>query len=169
MEWIAHTLHQTRGRRAGIRTDPFYGRAMRGKLGISREIRVLAVRAMAPAGRAVRFAPSSLTPGFVGDDNRSNTAFKMPCCTRGPNRCANDGYYEVHKQVCIDSRSSRLLWGSGNARRNRMDVGRGAGAGFPNPHGTNVGVLENRSIGTAGAVQISTASTGGDVRCAMPL
>jgi hypothetical protein len=101
--------------------------------------------------------------------NRSNTTFKMPCCTPGPNRCGNDGYYEVHKQVCIDSRSSRLLWGSGNARRNRMDVGRGAGAGFPNPHGTNVGVLENRSIGRWEQSESPTASTGGDVRCAMPL
>jgi hypothetical protein len=54
------------------------------------------------------------------------------------------GYYEVHKQVCIYSRSSRLLWGSGNARQNRMAVGRRAGAGFPNRDGANVGVLENR-------------------------
>jgi hypothetical protein len=169
VEWIAHTLHQTHGRRAGIRTVPFYGRAMRGNLAISREIRVLAVRATAPAGRAVRFAPLSLTPGFGCDRTTGPTALKMHRCTRGPNRCGNDDYYEVHKQVCIDSRSSRLLWGSGNARRNRMDVGRGAGTGFPNPHGTNVGVLENRSIGRWEQSESPTASTGGDVRCAMPL
>jgi hypothetical protein len=101
--------------------------------------------------------------------NRSETAFKMHRCTRGPNRCGNDGYYEVHKQVCIDSRSSRLLWGSGNARRNRMDVGRGAGTGFPNRDDTNVGVLENWPIGRWEQSESPTASTGGDVRCAMPL
>jgi hypothetical protein len=80
-----------------------------------------------------------------------------------------DGYYEVHKQVCIDSRRSRLLWGSGNARRNRMDVERGAGAGFPNPDGTNVGVLENRPTGRWEQSKSPTASTGRDAQCAMPL
>jgi hypothetical protein len=143
---------------------------MRGKLGVSREIRVLAVRATAPAGRVVRFAPLSLAPGSVDDRAiGSNTAFKMRCCTREPNRCGNDGYYEVHKQVCIDSRRSRLLWGSGNTRRNRMDVEREAGAGFPNRDSTNVGVLENRAIGRWEQSKSPTASTGRDVRCAMPL
>jgi hypothetical protein len=168
MEWIAHTLHQTRGRRAGIRTVPFYGRAMRGNLGIF-------AGKYSPYGRRPRWGVlwGSLRCRSLATlwatDNRSNTAFKMPCCTRGPNRCGNDGYYEVHKQVCIDSRSRRLLWGSGNARRNRMDVGRGAGAGFPNRDGTNVGVLENRSIGRWEQSESPTASTGGDARCAMPL
>jgi hypothetical protein len=101
--------------------------------------------------------------------NRSNRASKTHCRTSGPNRCGNDGYYGVHKQVCIDSRSSRLLWGSGNARRNRVDVGRRAGTGFPNRDDTNVGVLENRSIGRWEQSESPTASTGGDVRCAMPL
>ena len=119
--------------------------------------------------------PPSLTSGvshawLCGQpNNRSDTAFKMRCCTREPDRCGNDGYYEVHKQVCIDSRRSRLLWGSGNTRRNRMDIERWAGAGFPNRDGTNVGVLENRTIGRWEPSKSPTASTGRDVRCAMPL
>jgi hypothetical protein len=170
VEWIAHTLHQTHGRRAGIRTVPVYGQAMRGNLGISREIRTGRPRHTRCWRELGIRLPLLAHPGPRGRaSNRSNIAFKMPCCTRRPNRCANDGYYEVHKQVCIDSRRSRLLWGSGNARRNRMDVGRGAGAGFPNPDCTNVGVLENRSIGRSEQSKSPTASTGGDVRCAMPL
>jgi hypothetical protein len=101
--------------------------------------------------------------------NRSNTAFKPPCCRREPTRCGNDDYYEVHKQVCIDSRRSRLLWGSGNARRNRMGNGREQGTGFPKRDVANVGVLENRLAGRWEQSKSPTASTGRNVRCAMPL
>ena len=59
-------------------------------------------------------------------------------------RAASTGYYEISKQVCIDSRRSRLVWGSGNARRNRMPAARKLCAGFPNPDSPNVGVLDNR-------------------------
>jgi hypothetical protein len=166
--WISHTLHQTHGRRAGIRTVPFYGRAMRGKLGISPEI-VLAVRATAPGGVLSGSLRCRSLAALWATWQQVQHGVKNDGCARGPNRCANDGYYEVHKQVCIDSRRSRLLWGSGNARRNRMDVGHGDGAGFPNPDDANVGVLENRSIGRWEQSKSPTASTGGDVRCAMPL
>ena len=111
----------------------------------------------------------SLTHGFGATWQQPIATFKTIVCTCGPNRCGNDGYYEVHKHVCIDSRSSRLLWGSGNARRNRMDVERGAGTGFPNRDDTNVGVLENWPIGRWEQSESPTASTGGDARCAMPL
>jgi hypothetical protein len=92
----------------------------------------------------------SLISGIVGD----------PAC---------DGYYEVFLHVCLYSRSSRLLWGSGNARQNRMDEGRGVGAGFPNQDSPDVGVLENRWIAPQGLSKDPKPSTDGDGRCAMLL
>ena len=59
---------------------------------------------------------------------------------------ANDGYYEVFLDVCIYSRSSRLLWGSGNTRRNRVGKGCEVGARFLNPDCLDVRVAENRWI-----------------------
>jgi hypothetical protein len=56
----------------------------------------------------------------------------------------NDGYYEVFLHVCVYSRSSRLLWGSGNTRRNRVGKGCEAGARFLNPDCLDVRVAENR-------------------------
>ena len=152
--WIAHTLHQTHGWSAGIRMAPFYGRRVRGKLG------VFAGNRDWPSGNGAVgtlcwFGSLSLvvTRGFVGDRR-----------TRG-----SDGYYEVSQQVCIYSRRSRLLWGSGNARRNRMGVGYGDGASFLNRDGWNVGVLEKRWMGRWERSRSPTASTGGDARYAMPL
>jgi hypothetical protein len=119
-------------------------------VGVSREIQVLAVRADAPPARFAFSLPLSLTSGIVGD----------PAC---------DGYYEVFLHVCLYSRSSRLLWGSGNARQNRMDEGRGVGAGFPNQDSPDVGVLENRWIASQRLSKDPKPSTDGDVRCAMLL
>jgi hypothetical protein len=95
----------------------------------------------------------SLTRGFMGDRR-----------TRW-----SDGYYEVSQQVCVYSRRSRLLWGSGNARQNRMAVGCKQGASFLNRDGWNVGVLEKRWMGRWERSRSPTASTGGDARYAMPL
>jgi hypothetical protein len=75
--------------------------------------------------------------------------------------------YFLH--VCLYSRSSRLLWRSGNARQNRMDEGRGVGAGFPNQDSPDVGVLENRWIASEGLSKDPKPSTDRDVRCAMLL
>ena len=156
MEWIAHTLHQTHGGSAGIRVAPFYGRWMRGKVVSFAGNRDRPFPARATWTRAAGSLGRSF-PGICGDR------------TRGSFGEAGYGYYEVHKQVCIDSRRSRLLWGSGNARQNRMGTGCEAGTGFPNPDSANVGVLENRSIGLREPSGSPTASTGGDARCAMPL
>jgi hypothetical protein len=100
--------------------------------------------------RSAGFFLWPLTSGIVGDQT-----------------C--DGYYQVFLHVCIYSRSSRLLWGSGNARRNRMDEGREVGTGFPNQDGPNVGVLENRGIVPQRLSEDPKPSTDGDGRCAMPL
>ena len=81
-------------------------------------------------------------------------------------RAASDGYYEEYLKVCIDSRRSRLLWGSGNARQNCVDTGDRMGAGFLNPATTNVGVLENRWIRPEERSGSSMPSTGGDAKCA---
>jgi hypothetical protein len=99
------------------------------------------------------FAFSGRDSRFVGDRR-----------TRG-----SDGYYEVSQQVCIYRRRSRLLWGSGNARRNRMGVGYGNGARFLNRDSWDVGVLEKRWMGRWKRSRSPTASTGGDARYAMPL
>ena len=162
LEWIAHTLHQTHGRRAGIRTVPFYGRAMRGNLGISREIRPR--RDVLPGSLRCRSRMALWTTW-----QQPTATFETIVCTRGPNRCGNDGYYEVFLHVCLYSRSSRLLWGSGNARQNRMDEGRGVGAGFPNQDSPDVGVLENRWIASQRVSKDPKPSTEGDGRYAMLL
>ena len=93
----------------------------------------------------------------------------MRRCTREPNRCGYDGYYEVHKQVCLYSRSSRLLWGSGNTRRNRTEIGRERGAGFPKWDVANVGVLEKRWVMLGKHSGSPMASTGEHAEYAMPL
>ena len=95
--------------------------------------------AMAPLAR-VRFLWLT-THGFVGRQHER--------------ALGDDGYYEVSKQVCIYSRRSRLLWGSGNARRNRMAVGYEDGARFLNRDSWNVGVLEKRWIGRRERSEIS--------------
>ena len=97
----------------------------------------------------VRFL-RSLTPGFVGEPANCRSLRKAQDDQINPGARTigkNDGYYEVNQQVCIDRRSSRLLWGSGNARRNRMESGCKACAGFPNPDTADVGALEKASIG----------------------
>jgi hypothetical protein len=57
-------------------------------------------------------------------------------------RAASTYGYEVYLPVCIDSRRSRLLWGSGNTRQNRINPARKAYAGFPNPLTLHVTSLE---------------------------
>ena len=72
---------------------------------------------------------------------------------------ANDGYYEVFLYVCVYSRSSRSLWGSGNMRRNRVGEGFEVGARFLNRDCPDVRISENRWIrfkGAAGSPKRST-------------
>src|ERR1700722_1948555 len=71
----------------------------------------------------------------------------------------NDGYYQVFLYVCVYSRSSRLLWGSGNTRRNRVGKGCEVGARFLNPDCPDVRVAENRWIRLNGATGSPKRST----------
>ena len=79
----------------------------------------------------------------------------------------DDGYYEVFLDVCIYSRSSRLLWGSGNTRQIRVRKGCEVGARFLNPDCLDVRVAENRWIrfkAAAGSPKRSTDKPG-DTQC----
>jgi hypothetical protein len=151
---------------------PFYGRWMRGKV-----VR-FAGNPYWPYGQGrlwrVSLGPLPLVGHFRvcarprGSKYSQSAGFRCDDGARAGLR-RNDGYYEVHKQVCIDSRRSRLLWGSGNARQNRMGTGCEGGTGFPNQDGSDVGVLENRWVTIWKLSESPTASTGRDARCAMPL
>ncbi len=167
VEWIAHTLHQTHGGSAGIRVAPFYGRWVRGK--------VVSFAGNPGTGRTGGGALGAFSLGSLPLAAQSRVCGRPDAPQiRSPYSASrampvshipyasSDGYYEVHKQVCIDSRRSRLLWGSGNARQNRMGTSCEAGTGFPNPDSANVGVLENRWVTVWKPSESPTASTGRD-------
>jgi hypothetical protein len=120
-------------------------------VGVSREIRVLAVRAAAPLARPAGFAPPALISEVVG---RPDLPF-----VRGENAFGKTTATTKNFYICLYSRSSRLLWGSGNTRRNRMGKGCEVGTRFLNPDCPDVRVSENRWIRLMGATGSPKRST----------
>ena len=125
--------------------------------------------------RDLLFSRGATTPGcpILKPEQRERVKGGIPQIfardRTAPTRVPSTDDYEVSIPVCIDSRSSRLLWGSGNARQNRTDTTCNHGARFPNRDTTNVGVLENRSIVPKTRPKSPTPSTGRDAQCAIPL
>jgi hypothetical protein len=158
VSWIA-TLYT----RAGMGGQESEQHQCTGRVGVERwtgsgEIGNLPFEAGPPLGAGS--PPRDDTHSRVGMTNglRANLRFCFHVVARAP----DDGYYGIDKRVCIDRRSSRLLWGSGNARQNRVPQRWEVGAGFRNRVTGIVRTLENRWRVPRGCPDFPARSTGGD-------